>query len=275
MSERISPSGLAPERMPAAELAQVPDLRQLQHVQQAFAEGLLGDEAAALALIAPATLPAGALLQVYRNNFVLGLSEVLASSYPAVRAMVGEDFFAAAARGFVLAEPLREGAVMHYGEGFGDWLAGLPTTAELPWLGDLARFEWALERAALLPLEARRWPAERLAAVPPERWEQLVLQPAADILLFESSYPVLALWQMALHGGATVTELAPCWLVLKKSPDHRASPIALPAPAWQLLQGCQQGQPLAQLLGEASAMAEQLPSLITLDLLVDLEFAHD
>lgn len=263
------------ELIPGAELTPVPDLSQLQQVQQAFAEGLLGGDAI-LPLVAPATLPASALLQVYRNNFVLGLSEVLASSYPAVKAMVGEDFFAAAARGFVLAEPLREGAVMHYGEGFGDWLASLPTTAELPWLKSLAHFEWALDRAALLPLELRRWPAERLAAVAPERWEQLVLQPASDILLFESAYPVLALWQMALHGGATVTELdAPCWLVLKKLPDHRASPIALPAPAWQLLQGCQQGQPLAQLLGGASTMAAQLPSLITLDLLVDLEFVHD
>lgn len=252
------------------------DLAPLRRVQQGFAAGLLGDDDAALGLIAPSTLPAEALLQVYRNNFVLGLSEVLASSYPAVRAMVGEAFFAAAARGFVLAEPLREGSVMHYGEGFGDWLAALPTTAMLPWLGDLARFEWTLERAALLPLEMRRWPAERLAAVPPARWELLVLQAAGDILPFESPYPVLALWRMALHGGPEVDALdAPCWLALKKRPDHRVEPVSLVLPAWQLLQGCRQGQPLATLLGQDPALAEHLPPLVTLDLLVDLELAHD
>lgn len=259
-----------------SEVSPIPLLSQLQRVQQTFADGLLGDETAALPLIAPARLPAEALLQVYRNNFVLGLSEVLASSYPAVKVMVGDAFFAAAARGFVLAEPLCEGSVMHYGAGFGDWLTGLPTTAALPWLGALARFEWALDRAALLPPESRRWPAERLAAIPPAHWDRLVLQPVSDLLLFESASPVLALWLMALHEGATVTDLAtPCWLVLKKRPDHRVEPLSLTAPAWQLLQGCCQGQPLAALLGQDPALADQLPTLITLDLLVDLELAHD
>lgn len=251
-------------------------LTPLRRVQQEFAAGLLGDEEAALGLIAPASLPAAALLQVYRNNFVLSLSEVLASTYPAVKAMVGEAFFAAAARGFVLAEPLEEGSVMHYGEGFGDWLAGLPTTAALPWLGDLARFEWALERTALLPPDPRRWPAQRLAAIPPALWDRLVLSCAGDVLEFESRYPVLTIWQMALHGGAAVEELdSPCWLVLKKRPDHRVDPLSLNLPAWQLLQGCRQGQPLATLLGQDPALAEQLPTLVTLDLLVDLELVHD
>ena len=97
--------------------------------------GLLGQDDAILGHIQPGRFAPDALLQIYRNNFILGLTEVLASSYPAVRAMVGETFFEAAARGFVLAAPLEEGSVMDYGEGFGDWLARLPTTAALPWLG--------------------------------------------------------------------------------------------------------------------------------------------
>ena len=249
-------------------------MSELAQLQQAFARGLLGEDDAILAQIHSSFLPAESVLRVYRNHFILSLTEVLAGSYPAVKAMVGEAFFAAAARGFVLAEPLREGSVMHYGEGFGDWLAHLPTTATLPWLGELARFEWALDRAALLAPEPRRWPAERLAAVPPERWEQLVLLPAGDLLLFESSYPVLALWQMALHQGATVTELdAPCHLVLKKQRDHRVMPFPLDLAAWTLLLGCRQGAPLARLLAQTPSVAEHLAPLITLDLLVDLELA--
>ncbi|UNP89489.1 DNA-binding domain-containing protein [Aeromonas encheleia] len=247
-------------------------MSELANLQQAFARGLLGEDDAILAQIHSSFLPAESVLRVYRNHFILSLTEVLAGSYPAVKAMVGEAFFAAAARGFVLAEPLREGSVMHYGDGFGDWLAHLPTTVTLPWLGELARFEWALDRAALLEPEPRRWPAERLAAVPPERWEQLVLLPAGDLLLFESSYPVLALWQMALHQGATVTELdAPCHLVLKKQRDHRVMPLPLDLAAWTLLLGCRQGAPLARLLAQTPSAAEHLTPLITLDLLVDLE----
>lgn len=163
---------------------------------------------------------------------------------------------------------------MHYGAGFGDWLTRLPTTQALPWLGELARFEWLLERASLLAPEARRWPAERLAALAPSQWDRLVLHPACDLLLLESQHPVLALWQMALHGGETVSELdAPCWLALKKRPGHRVEPVPLEATPWRLLQGCQQGRPLASLLAQDPAMAEHLAPLITLDLLVDLELA--
>ncbi|GJA07461.1 hypothetical protein KAM333_28890 [Aeromonas caviae] len=85
---------------------------ELGSLQRAFASGLLGQDDVILGHIQPGRFAPDALLQIYRNNFILGLTEVLASSYPAVRAMVGETFFEAAARGFVLAAPLEEGSVM-------------------------------------------------------------------------------------------------------------------------------------------------------------------
>ena len=86
-------------------------MSELARLQQDFASGLLGQDDAILAQIQPGRFAPDAVLQIYRNNVILGLTEVLASSYPAVAAMVGEEFFAAAARGFVLAEPLEEGSV--------------------------------------------------------------------------------------------------------------------------------------------------------------------
>ena len=106
-------------------------MSELASLQRAFASGLLGQDDAILGHIQPGRFAPDALLQIYRTNFILGLTEVLASSYPAVRAMVGETFFEAAARGFVLAAPLEEGSVMDYGEGFGDWLALDPTNSML------------------------------------------------------------------------------------------------------------------------------------------------
>lgn len=64
------------------------------------------------------------------------------------------------------------------------------------------------------------------------------LLPATDLLLVASDYPVLALWQMALHGGEAVEVLdAPVWLALKKQPDCRVAPLPLTAGEWALLQG--------------------------------------
>ena len=246
-------------------------MSELAHRQQQFAEGLLGQSEAILPHVHSRLFPADAVLQVYRDHFILSLGEVLAGSYPAVKAMVGEAFFDAAARGFVLAEPLCEGSVMHYGAGFGDWLAGLPTTAELPWLGELARFEWALERTSLLALEVRHWPAERVAALPPAAWQTLVLIPACDLLLFDSLRPVEALWQMALHQGEAVHDLAaPAWLALKKQPDCRVLPLRLSEGEWRLLDGCRQGIALSTLLAQDPQAAEYLTRLVTLGLLVDV-----
>ncbi|MFQ1658016.1 putative DNA-binding domain-containing protein [Aeromonas veronii] len=247
-------------------------MAELAQLQQHFAEGLLGAPDAISPHISSRLFSAESVLQVYRNHFILSLGEVLAISYPAVKAMVGDDFFAAAARGFVLAEPLREGSVMHYGVGFGQWLARLPTTTGLPWLEALAQFEWQLERASLLPLESRCWPAERLAALSPQQWERLRLLPATDLLLVASDYPVLALWQMALHGGEAVEVLdAPVWLALKKQPDCRVAPLPLTAGEWALLQGCLAGTALVDLLAADPAASEHLTRLVTLGLLVDME----
>lgn len=247
-------------------------MAELAQLQQHFADGLLGAPDAISPHISSRLFSAESVLQVYRNHFILSLGEVLASSYPAVKAMVGDDFFAAAARGFVLAEPLREGSVMRYGAGFGQWLARLPTTTGLPWLEALAQFEWQLERASLLPLESRCWPAERLAALSPQQWERLRLLPATDLLLVASDYPVLALWQMALHGGEVVEVLdAPVWLALKKQPDCRVVPLPLTAGEWTLLQGCLAGTALVDLLAADLAASEHLTHLITLGLLVDME----
>ncbi|MGL4250732.1 MAG: HvfC/BufC family peptide modification chaperone [Aeromonas sp.] len=244
----------------------------LAQLQQHFADGLLGEPDAIVPQISSRLFPAESVLQVYRNHFILSLGEVLASSYPAVKVMVGDDFFAAAARGFVLAEPLGEGNVMHYGAGFGSWLARLPTTTGLPWLGALADFEWQLERASLLAPEFRCWPAERLASLSVQQWEQLRLLPAADMLLVKSAYPVLALWQMALHGGEAVATLdAPVWLALKRARDGRVVPLSLMADEWALLQGCFEGMPLAALLERDPAVSEHLARVITLGLLVDVE----
>ncbi|MEZ6964234.1 MULTISPECIES: HvfC/BufC family peptide modification chaperone [Aeromonas] len=247
-------------------------MAELAQVQQLFAEGLLGEAKGIVPHISSRLFSAESVLQVYRNHFILSLGEVLTSSYPAVKAMVGEAFFAAAARGFVLAEPLEEGSVMHYGAGFADWLAALPTTAALPWLGELARFEWLLERGSLLPLDSRSWPADRIASLSERDWERLVCLPASDLLLMASDYPVLDLWQMAIHERAEVTALdAPAWLALKKQPDCRVMPLSLAVGEWSLLQACLTGRRLIELLEDDPGASEHLARLITLGLLVDVE----
>src|SRR5262245_57919223 len=54
---------------------------------------------------------------VYRNNVLCGLAAALEVRFPVVRRLVGDDFFRAMARGFVLAAPPRSPLLLDYGEG--------------------------------------------------------------------------------------------------------------------------------------------------------------
>ena len=242
-----------------------PDLLGLQ---RAFAASQLGISDEVAARVMPGRFTAEALLQLYRNNFILSLTEVLAATYGATRAMVGEAFFDAAARGFILAAPLQEGNVMGYGAGFADWLRGLPTTAHLPWLPELAMFEWQLERTALLPPETRRWPAQALAALAPEAWGRVRLLLADNLTLLHCRADVVGLWRMALaQGDPPADPDAPCWLALQKQPDFSVVPLPLEEGHYRLLHACQRGANLASLDDEPE-LATLLPALVRRGLLV-------
>ena len=49
------------------------------------------------------------LIQIYRNNFVFGLSEVLEATYPMLKALLGDECFEQIARQHVLTNPLLAG----------------------------------------------------------------------------------------------------------------------------------------------------------------------
>lgn len=80
---------------------------------------------------------------VYRNNVVVGIIEALRATYPAIDKLVGEEFFAASARVYIDQHPPQSPLLFRYGATFGDFLDDFPPAASTPYLGDVARLEWA------------------------------------------------------------------------------------------------------------------------------------
>jgi hypothetical protein len=78
---------------------------------------------------------------VYRNNVTVSLVDALASIFPTVQNLVGEDFFRAMARLYVAAHPPTSPLLFTYGEDFPAFLESFPPAAELPFLADVARVE--------------------------------------------------------------------------------------------------------------------------------------
>jgi len=78
---------------------------------------------------------------VHRNNFVVGLVDALAESFPVTQALVGQAFFRGMARERVLADPPRSPLLTDYALGFADFVAGFAPAAVVPYLADVARIE--------------------------------------------------------------------------------------------------------------------------------------
>lgn len=132
---------------------------------------------------------------VYRNNVATGLARALAARFPITEKIVGEEFFTAMAREFVLSHPPSSPVLLHYGEDFADFVASFPPAASLPYLRDVVRLENAHIRAYhardTAPIEAEalsRISADRLGGL------TFIFHPSASIV--RSAYPIVTIWSM-------------------------------------------------------------------------------
>lgn len=171
-------------------------MRGLRELQRGFAaavlDGRVDDFAARIQV--KAGLDGARRLQIYRNNTVLSLTGALEAVYPVVRRLVGADFFRHAAAQYLAGHPSRSGDLHGFGERMPRFLASFAPVAELPYLADVARLEWAYHQV----FHAADHPPLDLAAlarVSAERHGELCFQlhPAARLL--HSDFPILRIWQ--------------------------------------------------------------------------------
>lgn len=148
--------------------------------------------------IQPATGATSAeALSIYRRSMQTTWVNTLRLSFPTVVRRVGDEFFDTVANSFAQDTPSRHGDLDCYGAGFNEHLGKLPASIDLPWLADLARFEWLLHelhRRAPRPVLTRGELAEMDIAALADRKLPL----ASRATLFESRWPVVRIWQA--HG---------------------------------------------------------------------------
>jgi hypothetical protein len=163
--------------------------------QMQFCRALLGgDITEIVSKIRGDELAPAARLQIYRNHAFATFGAALEGTFPVVCRLVDARFFAYAAHEYLREYPPHSRCLIEYGAEFADFLAGFAPCKDLPYLADVARFEWALNRAATVR-ENTPLAIEALAEVPPERVPllSLCLQPSASYLA--SIWPIDAIWQ--------------------------------------------------------------------------------
>jgi hypothetical protein len=191
----------------------------LRETQVSLATSLLAGDATATAQIRAGKLAPTRRLEIYRHNVFANLRGVLKDIYPVILAIVGDDFFQHAADQFIEAYPSRSGDLNQFGSEWAAFLSAYPHAAELPYLADVARLEWAWHEAFHAG-DAAPLDLARLAAIPESEHGALCMVLHPSIRLLNSEFPVARIWEV---NQPTFTEeikvdwdAPPEWLLIRR-----------------------------------------------------------
>ena len=137
-------------------------------------------------------------IQIYRNNFIISLSDVLQATYPMLLALWGEECFAQVARQHVINAPLNRADVSHYGQGFAETIMQFPAVLDAaPYSLEVAQFEWTMDLAQQqhhqTAADASWLPLSDLTQLSAEQYGLVRLKIAPGVLAFESCYALFSL----------------------------------------------------------------------------------
>lgn len=169
--------------------------------QQEFAAALFDPERPVpVGIVGPDAEPCPKRFAVYRNNVVVGLIEILRAAYPAVRRLVGDEFFDAMAGIHVRIEPPRSPVLLEYGGRFPAFIETFRPASTLPYLADVARLEWAWVEAYHAQ-EACALTASSFSDVPIEEYPSLRLQLHPSVHIVRSALPAFTIWRLNVRDG--------------------------------------------------------------------------
>jgi hypothetical protein len=170
----------------------------LLEIQSQFAAGVFSEFPPALqSRVVAGKIAAAERLAIYRNNVLSNLRGALRDSYPVIFRLLGEVFFNGVATEYIRCQPSRSGDLHDFGGEFAVFLELFEPCADLPYLADVARLEWAWDSAFHAADTTPATPSllTRLQAVPPESYVHIQFQLNAGITLLTSTYPILNIWQ--------------------------------------------------------------------------------
>jgi hypothetical protein len=193
-------------------------------------------------------------LDIYRNTFASVLTTALRLSYPAVHRLVGAEFFERTARIFIEASPPTSACLDDYGETFADFLSGFKPAASLAYLPDVARLEWAVNRALHAP-DAEPLDARRLAALGEAERARVSFVPHPSVSLVRADHPADLIWHAVLEEddaalSAINPGVGPAWLLAQRLLTG-VEVRRMSESAWRFTSALCSGRPLAAALDQA------------------------
>jgi hypothetical protein len=147
-------------------------------------------------------------LQAYQANGLALAERALGAAYPVLAQLIGDESFAPLARHFWQRHPPGRGDMACWGDALAAFLEASPQLADEPYLGDVARVEWALHQAATAADVQPDPHSFALLSEAEADSAELTLTLGAGVFLLASAYPAASIVNAHLLGEPALAEAA-------------------------------------------------------------------
>jgi hypothetical protein len=234
-------------------------LSALADLQRGFAGAVRGLSANGGLDIVEAGIAVDRRLAIYRNHHRISLVAALAANFPTVAALLGAQVFDGAAMDFVAASPPAEPCLSAYGTGVAAYLDAEPRLSAVPYIGDVARLDWAMNKAER---------ADDIPVFGPSDLDRSSRRGLADfcltahpsLSLLRSRYPLMKIRDVARGIGDAVSLDGEGQLLMIWRRDSAVDCAELDAGAYRFITAMSVGEPLA--VAARDLPPEQLADLL-------------
>jgi hypothetical protein len=167
-------------------------------MQEEFLAALRGQRevlgrSGASALLAPPRGTTEGRWRIYRDGYLIRLAEAIENDYAAIKRILGDGAFASLCSRYLAAFPPSSHDIGRSGVNLPEFLVTDALTSDLPFLPDLARFEWAMTEAVVAP-DSPTCRSDTLVELAPELLLDLVISPCPGSVVIRSEWPLGDLW---------------------------------------------------------------------------------
>lgn len=129
---------------------------------------------------------------IYQNNIILTLIGVIRDTFPILSKLVGDEFLTLMAKEFIKTNHPKTGNLNEYGAEFPSFIGEFELAKSMPYLPDIARFEW-LKNESYYAKDDIPLAPEKLQTLSEDQLSNLIMQPRHAVKIATSPWPILAI----------------------------------------------------------------------------------
>jgi len=207
-------------------------------------------------------ISAQGLMGIYQHSAIANITNALSLSYPVIEKLVGDNFFKAMCREYILQNWPATGNMDDYGECFSQFIAEFKQTKQLTYLEDVARFEWLFHQSSLAD-DSSNFDWSALASITESDVLKLKFLLSPPVKLINCKVAIDKIWQMNQANAQEDIELcleenSETFIVLFRQ-GLKTEMMTIAASEFALLQSFSEGNNFEAVIESARAIDANIP----------------